>query len=307
MAVAYRRRTCPQVVAAKQLIAAGRIGRVVFARTHYSGRWDPQAGDWRIEPDIGGALMEMASHRIEVLLNFGGRPQSVSAVVDAVDHDWPVDDTDALIVRFEGGGIGMHSTILTSPPRRDFAQIDGDGGRILIDPLELTADHLILELPDGTERIEVEPLQEKLFDLPMIEDFATPLRSAVKNRSVTRRVAIGCRRSPTLPAPHRVPVSRSPSNRWALEALLLVLIDGADFVGPISPDVAVGVVHYEWVGEGCWRFEETVDGRLADDVGRLILPGHVQNFGVPQNTVPAGPWESKGWVSTLMRWMTGSL
>ena len=65
----------------------------------------------------------------------------------------------------------MHSTILTSPPRRDFAQIDGDGGRILIDPLELTADHLILELPNGTERIEVEPLQEKLFDLPMIEDF----------------------------------------------------------------------------------------------------------------------------------------
>ena len=50
--------------------------------------------------------MEMASHRIEVLLNFGGRPQSVSAVVDTVDHDWPVDDTDALIVRFEGGGIG---------------------------------------------------------------------------------------------------------------------------------------------------------------------------------------------------------
>ena len=171
LAVAYRRRTCPQVVAAKQVIAAGRIGRVVFARTHYSGRWDPQAGDWRIEPGIGGALMEMASHRIEVLLNFGGRPQSVSAVIDAVDHDWPVDDTDALIVRFEGGGIGMHSTILTSPPRHDFAQIDGDSGRILIDPLELTADHLILELPDGTERIEVEPLQEKLFDLPMIEDF----------------------------------------------------------------------------------------------------------------------------------------
>ena len=75
LGVAYRRRTCPQVIAAKRLIAAGRIGRVVFVRTHYSGRWDPQPGDWRIEPEIGGALMEMASHRIEVLLNFGGRPR----------------------------------------------------------------------------------------------------------------------------------------------------------------------------------------------------------------------------------------
>ena len=177
LGVAYRRRTCPQVVAAKLLIAVGRIGRVVFARTHYSGRWDPQPGDWRIEPEIGGALMEMASHRIEVLLNFGGRPESVSAAVGAVDHDWPVDDTDALIVRFEEGGIGMHSTILTSPPRRDFAQIDGDRGRILIDPLELTADHLLLELPEGTERIAVEPLQEKLFDLPMVEDFAAAAES----------------------------------------------------------------------------------------------------------------------------------
>ncbi len=180
LAVAYRRRTCPQVVAAKRLIAAGRIGRVVFARTHYSGRWDPQPGDWRIEPGIGGAMMEMASHRIEVLLNFGGRPRSVSAAVGTVDHDWPVDDTDALIVRFEDGGIGMHSTILTSPPRHDFAQIDGDRGRILIDPLELNADHLLLELPEGTERIAVEPLQEKLFDLPMVEDFAAAAESGEK-------------------------------------------------------------------------------------------------------------------------------
>ena len=181
LAVAYRRRTCPQVVAAKRLIAAGRIGRVVFARTHYSGRWDPQPGDWRIEPEIGGALMEMASHRIEVLLNFGGRPRSVSAAVGTLDHDWPVDDTDALIVRFEEGGIGMHSTILTSPPRRDFAQIDGDRGRILIDPLELTADHLLLELPEGDRAgSRWSPLQEKLFDLPMVEDFAAAAESGEK-------------------------------------------------------------------------------------------------------------------------------
>lgn len=173
LGVAYRRRTCPQVIKAKELIAAGRIGQVVFARTHYSGRWDPKPGEWRIDPSIGGALMEMASHRIEVLLNFGGIPTSVSAIVDTLDHTWSVDDTDALIVRFEGGGVGMHSTILTSPPRHDFVQIDGDAGRIRIDPLELTADHLFLDLPEGTERIPVEPLDGLLFDTPMIEDFVS--------------------------------------------------------------------------------------------------------------------------------------
>ena len=171
LGVAYRRRLFPQVLKAQELITAGRIGRVVCVRTHYSGWMEAGAGSWRIDPEIGGAMMEMAVHRIEVMLNFGGQPAEVSALVETVHHDWPVDDSDALLVKFADGKIGMHSTILTSKPRRDMAQIDGTDGRILIDSLEFSSDQIRLETSDGVEDIAVVPLKQPHFDLPMIDDF----------------------------------------------------------------------------------------------------------------------------------------
>jgi 1,5-anhydro-D-fructose reductase (1,5-anhydro-D-mannitol-forming) len=171
LAVAYRRRLFPQVLRAQKLIADGAIGRMVCVRTHYSGWMSGGPENWRTHPVIGGAMMEMAVHRLEVLLNFAGQPTEVSALVETVEHDWPVDDTDALLMRFAGGHIGVHSTILTSPPRRDQAIIDGTEGRVIIDPLEFGADHIVLERPDGRQRLDVVALEQPYFDLPMIDDF----------------------------------------------------------------------------------------------------------------------------------------
>lgn len=172
LGVAYRRRVFPQVVKAKELIAAGAIGKVVCVRTHFSGLCRMEES-WRTERSVsgGGMMMDMAVHRLEVLLNFAGRPLDVQALVETVHHDWPVDDSCAILLRFEDGKIGVHSTIGTSPPRRDFAQIDGTEGRILIDPLEFGVDHVNLERPGGIERTPVTPLKNPYFDLPMIEDF----------------------------------------------------------------------------------------------------------------------------------------
>ena len=173
LAVAYRRRLFPQVMKAKALIADGVIGRTVCVRTHYSGKYGADLENWRLDPAIGGggAMMDMAVHRIEVLLNFAARPTEVSALVETVDHDWQVDDSCGLLIRFADGTFGVHSTVLTSPPRHDAAQIDGTDGRILMDPLEFGTDHLILEKPGETVRVPVEPLASPYFDLPMIEDF----------------------------------------------------------------------------------------------------------------------------------------
>lgn len=147
LSVAYRRRLFPQVVEALRLIEAGRIGKVVCVRTHYSGNMEIADGAWRGDPEIGGALMEMASHRLAVLLDFGGEVESLSAMIDTVrtDRGWTVDDTDAMVVRFKSGLIGVHSTILTSPPRHDFVQIDGTEGRIIIENLEYFSDSLVIE------------------------------------------------------------------------------------------------------------------------------------------------------------------
>ncbi len=107
LGIAYRRRLFPQVLEAKRRLAAGEIGRQVFSRTHYSGGGGLGSGSWQTQPGIGGALMEMAVHRIEVLLNLAGsEPVEVCGLLDTVHHDWPVDDTDALLLRFADGTAG---------------------------------------------------------------------------------------------------------------------------------------------------------------------------------------------------------
>ena len=76
------------------------------------------------------------------------------------------------MLRFGDGSIGVHSTIMTSKPRHDSAQVDGTEGRIFIDPLELDSDHITMETHEGRQVIPVQPLVQPLFDQPMIEDFA---------------------------------------------------------------------------------------------------------------------------------------
>jgi UDP-N-acetylglucosamine 3-dehydrogenase len=177
LGVAYRRRLFPQVLKARELIAQGRIGRVVCVRTHYSGWMSVGPGEWRVAPEIGGAMMEMAVHRLEVLLNFApATPVEVSALVETVHHEWPVDDSDAILLKFSDGTIGIHSTVLCSDPRRDMAHIDGTEGRIMIDSLEFFCDSLRLETAAGVEVVTVEPLQDPYMDRPMIEDFVRAVR-----------------------------------------------------------------------------------------------------------------------------------
>ena len=180
LGVAYRRRLYPQVLAAQELVAAGRIGRVVCVHTQYAGWRDLHSEAWQLQPAIGGALMEVAVHPIEVLLNLApALPVDVSALMETVHHEWPVDDSDALLLRFADGTIGVHSTIMTSRPRRESAQIDGTDGRIFIDPLDCDSEYVEIETPDGRQAVPVEPLERQRFDQPMIEDFA---RAAIAGR-----------------------------------------------------------------------------------------------------------------------------
>ena len=179
LGVAYRRRLFPQVVEAKKQLAAGTIGPTVCTRSHYSGGGGYGPGAWQRQPGIGGALMEMAVHRIEVLLNLADtEPIEVCGLVETVHFkDWEVDDSDALLLRFADGTIGVHSTILTSKPRRDTAQVDGTDGRIVIDGLEYGGDSIEVETEAGREKVAVTPLQAPYFDQPMLEDLAAAAKA----------------------------------------------------------------------------------------------------------------------------------
>lgn len=178
LGVAYRRRLFPQVVRAKQLIAEGAIGRVTLVRGHYSGRMDLPESEWRLDPQAGGggAMLDMACHRLEVQLNLGGPVTEVMAMVDTVAMPWSVDDSVCLTLRFASGALGVHSTTLTSPPRYDFIEVDGTEGKLLLDPMEHWADHLRLIRGSGEERVPVQPVSSEMQDLAMLEDFVRAVR-----------------------------------------------------------------------------------------------------------------------------------
>lgn len=191
LGVAYRRRLFPQIVKAQHLIAKGRIGRVVGVRTHYSGWSSIEPGEWRVSKGIGGAMMEMAVHRLEVLINLAdAEPTTVSALVKTIEHDWPVDDADVVILQFANGIVGLHSTLLCSRPRRDMVQIDGTEGRIMIDALEFGKSTINLEDEKGIEEVYVDPLKAPYFDLPMIDDF---VKSASDGKTPTCDAITGFR------------------------------------------------------------------------------------------------------------------
>jgi len=179
LGVAYRRRLFPQVVRARELIADGAIGRVTLVRGHYSGRMDLDPSAWRLDPAVsgGGAMLDMACHRLEVMLNLGGEVTEVAAMVDTIAQPWAVDDTGCLVLRFASGALGVHSTTLTSPPRYDFVQVDGTEGKLLLDPMEHWADHLRLIRNSGEERIPVQPVTAAFQDLAMLEDFVAAVRA----------------------------------------------------------------------------------------------------------------------------------
>jgi predicted dehydrogenase len=178
LGVAYRRRLFPQIVRARQLIAEGTIGRVTLVRGHYSGRMDLAPDEWRLDPTVagGGAMMDMACHRLEVLLNLGGPVTEVMAMIDTVAQPWPVDDTGCLLLRFESGALGVHSTTLNSPPRYDLVEVDGTAGKLVLDPLEHWADSIRWIRPSGEERVPVQPVSSEHQDLAMIEDFVAAVR-----------------------------------------------------------------------------------------------------------------------------------
>lgn len=103
-------RTAPAVVKAKEVIAQGRIGRLIGMQA-VAAFW--QGGDylktsWRYDPKItgGGQLLDAGIHALDILLNVGGEIQSVSCYTTQFREELGGEDTSVLAIRFAGGHLG---------------------------------------------------------------------------------------------------------------------------------------------------------------------------------------------------------
>jgi predicted dehydrogenase len=172
LGVAYYRRTYPKLRRAKQLLAAGAIGKPLLAELTSHGWFDGKGADendgqrnWLIDPAKagGGPLYDVASHRIDVLNLLFGEPQRVSAHLSNAVHHYAVEDNATVMIEYAGGERGIVDVRWHSKVKRDECRIRGTDGEIELSPLN--GPELIY--PGGHESI---PPHANLH-YPMVENF----------------------------------------------------------------------------------------------------------------------------------------
>ena len=172
LGVAYYRRFYPIVRRMKEIIADGSIGKILSAGAvtsttfaigpgedgYYRARW-AEGG--------GGALMDVGSHRVNLLLDMFGPVERVKAHCDTVAGDYETDDCATLAFRFAAGMHGTLQCYFGTTPDLDAFKIIGTLGHITADPLG--GSELVIER--GDERLVESHPREENTHLPLIVDF----------------------------------------------------------------------------------------------------------------------------------------
>lgn len=172
--VAYYRRAYPKLQRAKELLAAGAIGKPVLAELSCH-EWRDEAGSqrsWLVDPSQagGGPLYDIASHRIDVLNFLFGRPLRVSGHLSNLVHHYAVEDNATVMIDYAGGVRGIVDVRWHSRIRRDECRIRGTEGEMNLTPLN--GPELIY--PGGSENLP----NHANVHIPMIENFVDAVEKA---------------------------------------------------------------------------------------------------------------------------------
>jgi predicted dehydrogenase len=96
--------------AAKALIDAGRLGKLVSLRAQLSCWYPRIAGAWRQDPakSGGGALIDLATHLYGLLEHFAGPIRRLACFAGTLVQDYPCDDASTTMLEFASGA---HATV----------------------------------------------------------------------------------------------------------------------------------------------------------------------------------------------------
>jgi predicted dehydrogenase len=167
LGISYYRRLYPKVLRAMDLLAAGAIGRPVFAEAT-SHDWFYPAGSsraWLIDPAMAGhgPLRDIASHRIDLMTYFFGEPRRVCGHLSTLVHPIQVEDNATVMIDHQGGVRSVVDVRWHSRVPRDEFRIRGTDGELDLTPLNGPA----LVYPGGVEQV---PAPANLH-FPCIDDF----------------------------------------------------------------------------------------------------------------------------------------
>ncbi len=152
--VAENMRYEPRIRRARELLDAGRIGRVVMLHADVLSPLDPEnpytQTAWRQQPEhLGGYLSDGGVHQVAVLQMLAGPVTTVQGLVTSFHSGEDVPDTMLANLRFATGAVG-HLTYATDVHRREQSplRVYGTEGT-----LEIHEDRMVLSNGDGDQEI----------------------------------------------------------------------------------------------------------------------------------------------------------
>ena len=176
LGVAYYRRFYPAVLRIQELLSAGEIGTPLSVNILCATPMDMTPVDdgyWRVVPHAGGggALMDIGSHRINLLLQLFGEIKSIKAFHSTISADYESENVSSTLMQFTTGMHAAMTCLFNTPFDPDRFEITGSGGRILAAPLN--SGDLVIETPSDSRTESHRPHAN--FHAPLIADFTLAL------------------------------------------------------------------------------------------------------------------------------------
>lgn len=103
----FRFHSCFQQI--KAWVNENRLGQIVHGRMPFLKKYLLTADEWRAQPDKsgGGCLMDLGPHSVDLLRYLIGEVTEVTAFCDSTIHNYHVEETGGILMRFQNGAQGF--------------------------------------------------------------------------------------------------------------------------------------------------------------------------------------------------------
>jgi len=130
---AYCHRFHPPVIEAKKLIASGALGRPLFFRNMFAGKFVLK-GNHRADPKLsgGGCVADNAAHAVDIFRFLVGDVTAVQAQVANVAQKEKVEDFGLLFLKGKKGCLGEIACCYSTPVATNFVEVLCEKGTVTI-------------------------------------------------------------------------------------------------------------------------------------------------------------------------------
>jgi predicted dehydrogenase len=123
------------VMQARELIASGKLGKIVQIYNRFGFRFGRAGASWFTEPEIagGGILIDTLVHSVDIFRALAGEVTTVAATISTTLPSIEVEDSASMLVTSSDGAIGVLTCSWVTPVSEAEFRIYGAEGEAVID------------------------------------------------------------------------------------------------------------------------------------------------------------------------------